>query len=121
VDLTSTSNTYAAPTTGTAASNSITVVGTHSVLVTLTVTCTNSVSNDGCYMSFTASGGLTQAASDSFAVGTQRVNNTPGLAGSASYLVTVTGNTTFTAQYKTSTALGGTATFLASKIIVQIF
>jgi hypothetical protein len=95
------------------------VTGTHTVLVTLTTTCRNSISNDGCYMSFSASGGLTQAASDSFAVGSQRVNVAPGVAGSASYLVTVTGDTTFTAQYRRSA--GGTATFLASSIIVQVF
>jgi hypothetical protein len=70
-------------------------------------------------MSFLASGGLTQSASDSFAVGSMGVDAAPGVAGSASYLVTVTGNTTFTAEYRRS--VGGTATFLASSIIVQIF
>jgi putative salt-induced outer membrane protein YdiY len=70
-------------------------------------------------MSFAATGGLVQSASDSFAVGSQRVDVAPGVAGSASYVVNVTGNTTFTAQYRVS--VGGTATFLASRITVQVF
>jgi hypothetical protein len=49
-----------------------------------------------------------------------RVNVAPGVAASASYLVTVAnGTTTFTARYRVSA--GGTATFLASRVIVQVF
>jgi len=120
--LTSTSATYAAPTTGTAASLSITATGTHRVLVTLTVNCFNTSNDSGCFMGFDATGGLVQSASDNFAVGNGR---SPGpspdrtISQSASYLVTVTGNTTFTAKYRR--AAGGTATFASSNIIVQVY
>ena len=118
--LTRAGTTYGAPTSGAAATNSVTVTGTKTILVILTTTCTNNTSNAGCYMSFAMSGATTQAASDSFAVGSQRVEVAPGLAGSAIYLVTVnTGTTAFTAQYRTSA--GGTATFLASKIVLQVY
>ncbi len=118
--LTSTSTTYAAPSTGTAASNSVTVTGSRTVLVVLTATCSNSTTNNGCYMSFAMSGATTQASSDSFAFGNTRGNGSPGTAGSAVFLVTVNnGTTTFTAQYRAN--IGATATFLASRIILQVY
>ena len=71
-------------------------------------------------MSFTANNGASiTTASDNNAVGTQRVDSS-SLAGSASYLVTIAnGTTTFTGSYRESA--GGTATFEASRIIVQVF
>jgi len=72
-------------------------------------------------MSFTANNGasITTAADDN-AVGSERVDVAPGVAGSATYVVTVAnGTTTFTAAYKESA--GGTATFLDSRIIIQVF
>jgi len=118
--VTATSTTYAAPATGTAASVVVNVSGTHKVLVTLTTTCTNA-NNKGCWMSFDASGGLVQSASDNFGLGTAATMGGAGssLASSASYLVTVTGNTTFTAKYRIDSA--STASFPASSIIVQVF
>jgi hypothetical protein len=118
--LTASSTTYAPPASGTAASVAVNVSGTHKVLVTLTATCTNT-NNKGCWMSFDASGGLTQSASDNFALGASAIMTGPGasFATGASYLVTVTGNTTFTAKYRVDSA--STATFGASSIIVQVF
>ncbi|MBV8951045.1 MAG: hypothetical protein JOZ99_09235 [Actinobacteria bacterium] len=76
-------------------------------------------------MSFTANNGATingatiTSGSDNYAVGAQRVDQSP-MAGSATYVVTVAnGTTAFTAQYKQ--ASGGTATFNASRIIIQVF
>jgi len=118
--LTATSTTYAAPATGTAASIAVNVSGTHKVLIILTATCTNA-NNKGCWMSFDASGGLTQSASDNFALGASAIMTGPGasFATGASYLVTVTGNTTFTAKYRVDSS--STATFGASSIIAQVF
>lgn len=71
-------------------------------------------------MSFSATGGLTQSASDDFAVGIQSTPTSTLFAASASYLLTVTGDTTFTAQYRSGGG-AGTATFATSTIIVQVF
>jgi hypothetical protein len=121
-DLQRNTTTYGAPTNagGTAATVSITVTGTHRVLVTLTTNCQNTSNDSGCFMSFAASGGLTQSGSDDFAVGDGRSPGTGSrnLASSASYLVTVSGDTTFTAQYK---APNNTAVFHTSNIIVQVY
>jgi hypothetical protein len=112
-----TSTTYTAISGG----PSVTVTGAHTILVTLTVNCWNSDNDSGCFMGFDATGGLTQSASDSFAVGSGRE---PGpspnrtISQSASYLVTTTGDTTFTASYR---AVANTARFGASAIIVQVY
>ena len=115
---------YAPPTTGTAATVTVTTTAANQkVLVTLNTKCFNSNQDDGCYMSFVASGGLTQAASDNFAIG----NGRPGASatdifwvGGATYLVTVPtpGTTTFTAQFKRGN--GNTATFSFNEIIAQV-
>ena len=116
--ISTTSESYGALATG--ATTEVIVTGTHTVLVTLTTTCSNSTTNDGCFMSFTANNGAsTTTASDNNAVGTQKLP-VSSVAVSASYLVTVAnGSTTFTASYRAPN--GGTATFQASRIIVQIF
>jgi hypothetical protein len=120
---TATSATFAAPATGTAAAVSVTVSGSHRVLVTITSNCDNTDNDSGCIMSFAASGALTQAASDNFAVGTARdagpapARNTSM---SASYLLTIpNGTTTFTGQYRRGG--GNTARFQAHTIIVQVY
>jgi hypothetical protein len=84
------------------------------------VLCDNANNNDGCIMGYNASGGLTQAAADSRSVGNWK-SPSPGafVSQSASYLVTVTGSTTFTAEYKQGGA--GTARFQASSIILQVY
>jgi hypothetical protein len=114
-------DTYAAPSSGTAAVTSITVSASQTVLVTLTTTCSNSTINDGCYMSFKANNGASPGtAADSLAVGAASAGAGTLTAGSASYLVNVAaGTTTFTGVYKRQG--GGTATFLDSRIIVQVF
>jgi hypothetical protein len=73
-------------------------------------------------MSFSASNGLTQPASDNFAVGDGKAGPATSdlFAGSASFLVTVTGPTTFTAAYREGDG-GGTARFYSSNIIIQVF
>jgi hypothetical protein len=73
-------------------------------------------------MSFDATGGLVQSASDIIAVGIGRGTGaapTRNYAGSASYVLTVTGDTTFTAKYRLGAA--GTSTFYTSQIIVQVY
>jgi hypothetical protein len=89
--------------------------------VTLTTNCENSSNDGGCLMSFNASGGLTQTASDNFATGNGRAGGGSDRQSvtSATYLVTVTGSTTFTARYRRTG--GGTATFNASSIIIQVY
>jgi hypothetical protein len=101
-----------------------TTAANQKVLVSLTVRCTNGTTDSGCYMGFTASGGLTQAASDNFAVGSNSVasSTTTGIfVGAASYLLTIptAGTTTFTAQFRRGA--GGTAGFQMHEITVQVF
>jgi hypothetical protein len=116
--LTTSSTTYAAPAAGgTAAVLVVTATGTHKVLITLTINAINSNNNKGIYMGFSATGGLSQVASDSFGVG-GTFDMTGSFSGSATYLVTITGNTTFTAQYKVT---ANTGTFFSSTIIAQVF
>jgi hypothetical protein len=119
-NITTTSASYGAIAGG--AKTAVTVTGSHTVLVTLTTTCKETETNNGCYMSWTADNEASiKTASDSNAVGSMRVDVAPGVAGSASYLVEVKGGTTtFTGAYKRS-GTGGTATFEASRIIVQVF
>jgi len=80
--VTSTSATYAAPTTGTAAtSGAISVVAGQKLLVTIYTSCQKSNAAKGCYMSFdatsTGAAGITQSASDSaMAGGTAELANT---------------------------------------------
>jgi hypothetical protein len=89
------------------------------VHITITTTCTASGVNSGCYMSFTASGGASLAGADTRAAGALAAQLTaPTFAGSASFVVTTTGNTTFTGVYRSTSA---TATFSASTIIVQVY
>jgi hypothetical protein len=124
--VTSTSTTYAAPTTGTAVSVPVTTTSPNQkVLITLSTKCINSQQDSGCYVSFVASGGLTQAASDNFAVGSGRPGDNATskfFVGSGTYLVTIPtpGTTTFTAQFKLGAA-GNTATFSMHAIYVQVF
>jgi hypothetical protein len=123
--VTSTSATYAAPTTGTAVSvNVTTTAANQKALVTLSTKCSNSQQDSGCYMSFAASGGLTQSASDNFAVGDGRPGDDSTnkfFVGSGTYLVTIptAGTTTFTAQFKRG--VGSTASFGMHAITVQVF
>jgi hypothetical protein len=93
-------------------------------LVSLSSKCFNSGQDGGCYLGFVASGGLTQAASDNFAVGSGRPGDSATdkfFVGGATYLVTIptAGSTTFTAQFKRGSA--GTATFSMHAITVQVF
>src|SRR6185437_10538973 len=82
---------YGAPTTGTAATN--TVTGAHTVLVTIYFSATASSNNAGCGMSFTANNGATAAsgvslaagADDHAAIGAGNSGNTIGA--SASFVV----------------------------------
>jgi hypothetical protein len=92
------------------------------VLVTLTTQCYSEKSGGGCFMGFDAAGGLTQSASDAFAVGSGQVGATTDqmIAASASYLVQVEGKTTFTAKYRRGSSKNG-ATFVSSRITVQLF
>ena len=110
---------YVAPSTGTAPT--VTVEGAHTVLLTITATCTTQATQSGCYMSFTASGGATLAGDDTRAAGIVR-NSTasggPSFAGSASFVVTTTATTTFTGVYKST--LDGSV-FNASSIIAQVY
>jgi hypothetical protein len=121
--VTATSATYGAPATGTAASVTTTglATGTHHALVSIEQTSTTNTSDRGCMMSFdggsvTASG----TSDDSFAVGNGRMRNNatqnPNASG-ATYFVTFSDNETFTAVYRST---GGTCTFSASSIIVQV-
>jgi len=56
--------------------------------------------------------------SDSFGVGNARLKASMPFLASASYVVTFSGNVTFTAQYRISAA--GTAYFENSTIVVQV-
>ncbi len=119
--LTTTSAVYASPATGSAATLAISAIGAHKVLITLTISVYTSPSK-GAYMSFDEIGGLTQFASDSYSVG-GLCDNSSGqpLSISASYLVNVLGNTTFTAKYKVTSGGTPTAYFVSSSIIAQVF
>ncbi len=110
---------YIAPSTGTAPT--VTVGGAHTVLLTITATCTTADVQSGCYMSFTASGGATLAGDDTRAAGIAKnsaASGGPSFTGSASFVVTTTGTTTFTGVYK-STVDG--SVFNASSIIAQVY
>jgi hypothetical protein len=117
--LQSTSTSYGAPTTGTAGTVSITASGTKTVLVHLFTSCTSSGNDTGCFMSFDASGGVTITASDNLAVGQSRGTGSGRLvSGGGTFLVTVTGNTTFTPRFRTYSA--GTAIFNYSSLIAEV-
>ena len=91
--------------------------GAHTAIVTLTMSSSGTNANDtGGFMSFT--GGSVSAASDTYAVGNARLKLAMAFAASASYVVTFSGNVTFTAKYKISEA--GTAYFENSTIVVQV-
>lgn len=102
---------------------SINVSGSHRVLLTLTMHCQGSANDVGCWMGFAASGGLTQSATDNFAVGSARdagLAPNRNMAQSASFLLEIDGNTSFTAKYRLQKS-GNTASFQSSTIIVQVF
>ncbi len=117
--ISTTSTTYTSLANGATATDS--KAGPHQVLVTLQATCDNTNNDSGCLMSFSATGGLTRGPSDNWAFGDGR---SPGpapdrvLAGSGSFLVTVTGPTTFTAAYRAS---DHTARFYSSSVIIQAY
>lgn len=70
-------------------------------------------------MSFSASGGLTQSASDNFGVGQSRGTGSGRLvSGGGTFMVTISGDTTFTPAFKTYVA--GTATFNYASLVVQV-
>ena len=116
--LTTNSTIYTPPTTGTGAVLSITVSGTHQVLITLTIVGNNTNNNGGAYMSFDATGGLVQLASDSYSVGSSGNDIAGPICVSASYLVTVATNTTFTTRYRVNSH---SCTFLSSTIMAQVY
>ena len=127
---TTTSTAYSSALTGgTAATN--TVVGAHTVLVTLYFSASQSTNNAGCGMSFTANNGATAASGVSLAAGADdhavlhaSIGTGAGtrlVGGSASFLVTTAaGTTTFTGVYKVVTA--STCSIAAGhSIIVQVY
>jgi len=93
------------------------------VLVTMYFRAHASANDLGCWMALTASGGATIAASDAKTVGHDRcskvITTAGGFGGSASFLVTTTTDTTFSAAYRLNAA--GTLTVDASSIIVQVY
>ncbi len=99
------------------------MTGTHQVLVSITTTCSNNANDSGCLMSFSATGGLSQSASDNYAIGNERsagpASDNRIVGSGASFLLTITGNTTFTGQFRRGK--GGTAIFHSSHIVVQVF
>ncbi len=118
---TTTSTSYTPTLTGaTGASTSVTVSGTHTALVTVSTQCSNGTNNKGCLVSFAISGATTLGASDTRAFGVDTLSTGTIIAGGGTYLVTLSsGTSTFTANYRAG--LGGTATFAASSIIVQVY
>ena len=89
------------------------------VLVILTTDCENTNSNDGCYMSYEASGGVTVTPALTNSVGSER-DDAAGVpfVGSAIYAVTVSAgsSTVFTAEY--AAGITSTATFTTSSIVI---
>jgi hypothetical protein len=125
---TSTSLTYAAPTTGTAASVTVTglTVG-QKLLVTIYTSCQNTNSGKACYMSFerdtvtsTATVSPAITPSDSQMAGdTATVTDTPyGQGASFFYTVTGAGTLKLNGMYR---RINNTATFNSHSITVQVF
>jgi hypothetical protein len=109
-----------APTTGTAATITDSKAGAHDVLVTITQTASGNNTGFACYMSFDASGGLTQSASNDFSVSFESAVTNLVYSGSSSFLVSVTGSTTFTAKFK-GTANNRTCSWTSNRITIQVF
>lgn len=114
-----TSNTYAAPTTGTVGpAVTVWLTAGQTCLVMIYTRLFNSVNGAGhqAAMSFAVSGASTLASADANAVESQSSTAIPGFKATL-FVATGTGNHTFTCQYKTVTA-AETATFTNRRIIV---
>jgi hypothetical protein len=123
--VTSSSSTFAAPATGTAATTAaISVVAGQKLLVTIYTSCQNSNAARGCYMSFdatsTGAAGITQTASDNAMAGgsAELANSQYGQSGTFVFTATGTGTVTFTGKYR---RIANTATFNSNSITVQVF
>jgi len=126
VTRTEAENTYTTAANG-PAEISITISGTHTVLVTVGTTCTAPTDGGGCSMSFEQTGTTTVAASDEQAVGFGYGGGmTSGVIGGASRTtprVLGTGTYHFKAEYRnhSTTGHGTTATFTGGSLIVQVY
>lgn len=104
---TRTSNTYAAPNTGTAGPEVTVTTGTQA-LVMLNADCFNTTASSTALMGFAISGASTVAASDSYAIGQVSSGTATGNKVGATFYVSglTAGSNVFTCQYKASANTG---------------